>query len=69
MRRCPLRRLVAAVLAMLGLSVGAAQANTIDLVASGYYGFTQLPVQVDNAKGTLILSDSPEYEDWFDGSK
>ena len=61
MRKCPMRRLVAAVLAMLGLSVGAAQANSIDLVASGYYGFTQLPVQVDNTKGTLILSDSPEY--------
>lgn len=55
------RRLMAAIVAMLGLSLGTAQAKPIDLVASGYYGFTQLPVHVDATKGTLLLSDSPEY--------
>ena len=58
-----MRRLVVAVLTALGVSVGVAQANTIDLISSGYYDFTHLPAQVDAVGGTLILSDSPEYVD------
>lgn len=61
MKSIRVRRLMTTLLALLGVSFGTSQAKPIDLIDSGYYGFTQLPVQVDATRGTLLLSDSPEY--------
>lgn len=41
--------------------MGGAHAKNIDLVNSGYFGFTPLPVSVVSDRYTLLLSDSPEY--------
>lgn len=49
------------IIAMTGTFMGGAHAKNIDLVHSGYFGFTPLPVSVVSDRYTLLLSDSPEY--------
>ena len=52
---------ITTIIAMTGTFMGGAHAKNIDLVNSGYFGFTPLPVSVVSDRYTLLLSDSPEY--------
>ena len=54
-------KFVASITALTGAQFGGAQSKDIDIVRSGYYGYTQLPVAITSEKDRLILSDSPEY--------